>query len=101
MRTFAGPDGTPWGVELILPGASNALVYFRHPDARSARLDRYGWYLHQGPEARNVTARLDPQQVLEKITDGELAGLFRRSMPVSSDRSLVGAAAGRGEPAPR
>jgi hypothetical protein len=83
MRTFASPDGTTWGVEVALPGSSNAMVVFRHPDARTSRRDRYNWFISSAPEARSVTSRLSPARVLDQIDDALLARLFSRSMPVS------------------
>ena len=83
MKVYEAPDGTRWGVEVTLPGSSNALVYFHHPDGRTARRDRYAWYIGHGPEARSVTARLSPEKVLAALTDEDIARLFRRSMPIS------------------
>ena len=83
-RTFRAPDGVIWGVEIDLPGSSNAMILFRHPDRKSARLDRYNWVISSGPEARSVTSRLDPPRVLEGLDDAEIAQLFRRSMRISS-----------------
>jgi hypothetical protein len=83
MRAFAGPDGTTWGVDVMLPGSSNAMVVFRHPDAATSRRDRYNWFISTGPEARSVTSRLSPQRVLDQIDDATLTRLFQRSMPVS------------------
>ncbi len=83
MKTFKSPDGTTWTVNVQSPGSSNAVVYFRHPDGASSRLDRYNWFISQGPEARSVTSRLEPERVLEKLDDATIAALFRRSMPVS------------------
>ena len=40
MKTFKSPDGIEWKVETALPGSSNVMVVFRHPDGRSSRLDR-------------------------------------------------------------
>jgi hypothetical protein len=87
MRPFSGPDGTRWGVEVQLPGASNALVVFHHPAGRTARLDRYAWHLWHGPEARSVTSNLSARQVLDSLSDAEIAALFRRSMPISAGRT--------------
>ena len=87
MRAFTGPNGTNWGVEVQNPGASNAVVVFRHPDGRTARLDRYAWYITRGPESQNVTGRLNKRAVLDSLGDADLQRLFRRSMPVSTDRS--------------
>ena len=83
MTTFRSPDGVLWAVSVELPGASNAMVKFRHPDGRTSQLDRYAWYISDGPEARSVTARLSPKRVAESLDDAEIARLFRRSMPVS------------------
>jgi hypothetical protein len=83
MRTYNAADGTVWGVEVVLPGSSNAMVVFRHPDGETSRLDQYNWYISKGPEARSVTSRLSPKKVLDEIDDVALDRLFRRSMPVS------------------
>jgi hypothetical protein len=84
MRVFESSDGIRWGVEVILPGASNALVVFHHPDGGTARLDRYAHYNADRPEARDVTARLSAAKVLESLSDGDLRRLFRRSMRISA-----------------
>ena len=68
------------------PGASNAIVVFRHPDGSAANRDRYAWFINRGPEARSVTARLTEQQVLDAISDADVARLFRRSMPITTGR---------------
>jgi hypothetical protein len=91
MREFTAPNGIPWGVEVRTPGASNATVVFRHPDGRTSRLDRYAWYVWPGAESRDVTARVSPRDVLEKLTDADLARLFRRSMPISADSPATSA----------
>lgn len=83
MRTYSAPDGAVWGVEVGVPGSSNAMVIFRHPDRRTGRHDRYNWFISKDPEARSVTSRLDPERVLKQIDDVALARLFSRSMPVS------------------
>lgn len=87
MRAFTGPDSTMWGVEVQNPGASNAVVLFRHLDGQTARLDRYAWYITRGSESQNVTGRLNKRAVLDSLGDADLQRLFRRSMPVSTDRS--------------
>ena len=89
MRNFISPDGVVWGVAIDLPGASNAMILFRHPNGRSSRLDRYNWFLSHGPEARSVTARLSPAKVLDSLSDEDVARLFRRSMPISRPDSLL------------
>ena len=79
-RIFQSADGTSWDVAVQLPGASNAMVVFRYPG--SSHLDRYAWYLTNGPEARNVTARLPASTVMEALDEPTLKRLFRRSMPI-------------------
>lgn len=82
MLTYRDPDGVAYSVEVNNPASSNAVVYFRHPDGRFARLDRYNWYISHGPEARSVTSRLDPKLVEQSLDQQTLTRLFRRSMPV-------------------
>jgi hypothetical protein len=96
MRTHRAPDGVVWGVEVGLPGSSNAMVIFRHPDRRSSSFDRYNWYISKGPEARSVTSRLTPSRVLDEIDDPSLGRLFSRSMPVSRQPSEPNLALGLG-----
>lgn len=83
MKSFTAPDGVIWGVTVQSPSSSNAMIMFRHPDGRTSRLDRYNWVINQGPEARSVTARLVPDQVLEQLNDASITRLFARSMAVS------------------
>jgi hypothetical protein len=101
MKEFRSPDGIAWKVDAVLPGSSNAMVLFRHPDGESARLDRYNWFISRGPEARSVTSRLSPERVMEQLDETAIARLFARSMPVSRPAhephlslGLGGAAAG-------
>ncbi len=89
MKTYQSADGTTWNVIVQSPGSSNAMVVFRHPDGQSSRLDRYNWYISNGPESRSVTSRLVPYKVLEHLNATELAALFRRSMPVSRPDPLA------------
>ena len=77
-------DGVRWGVEVMLPGASHAMIVFRHPNGRTSRLDRYAWRNIDGPEARNVTARLDSDDILERLTEDDFAVHFRRSMRIAA-----------------
>jgi hypothetical protein len=83
MKSFTAPDGTTWSVKVQSPGSSNAVILFRHPNGASSRLDRYNWVISQGPEARSVTARLDPEKVLQGLDSKTIGRLFARSMPVS------------------
>lgn len=84
LKEFRSPDGTQWRVGVQAPGSSNAMVVFYHPGGGTARRDRYSWHNTTGPEARDVSARLVPAQVLEALTDGDLALLYRRSMAIST-----------------
>jgi hypothetical protein len=81
--TYQSPDGVLWRVTVDLPGSSNAMVVFRHPDGASSRKDRYNWYISRGPEARSVTSRLSKEKVLAALDQATLAHLFRRSMRIS------------------
>lgn len=83
MKKFASPDGIQWTVEIILPGSSNAMIFFRHPDGGSSQQDRYNWVLTQGPEARSVTGRVAPRKVLDNLAEADIAMLYQRSMPVT------------------
>ncbi len=89
MKTYRSPDGVVWDVDVDLPGASNAMVIFRHPGGQSTRQDRYSWYISHGPEARSVTARLSKQKVLEQLDDETIERLFRRSMRISRPDPLI------------
>lgn len=90
MRTFQAPDGVEWGVEVKLPGSSHAMIVFRRPGGRTARHDRYAWRNIDGPEAKNVTAHLDPDEILERLSEDDLALHFRRSMRISAADSPLG-----------
>jgi len=89
IKPFRSPDGTNWGVEIQVPGASNAMVVFHHPAGKTSRLDRYAWEIWTGPESRNVTSRVSRQKVMDSLTDEKLQLLFRKSMPISNPRPLV------------
>ena len=82
-KMYRSPDGTEWNVQVQMPGSSNAMVLFRHPDGSSSHRDRYNWYISTGPEARSVTTRLSPEAVLQQLDPAQLATLFSRSIPVS------------------
>ena len=83
-RAFTAPDGTTWGVEVRTPSASNAMIVFVHPDPQSSMRNRYAWWLSAGPESRDVQARMTPKHVMSSLTDTDIAALFKRSMPISS-----------------
>jgi hypothetical protein len=63
------------------------MVLFHHPGGTTARLDRYSWLNARGPEANDPRARLNGKPLLERMNDVELAKLFRRSMPVHTERA--------------
>jgi hypothetical protein len=83
LKTWNAPDGIRWGVDVDLAGSSNAMVIFRHPAGASSRLDRYNWYISNGPEARSVTSHLSRSKVLESLSEEDLTKLYRRSMKIS------------------
>lgn len=83
-RAFDAPNGVTWGVEARSPGPSNVMIVFVHPDPNTTAYNRYAWWVLDTPAARDVTARLDPAQVLANLTDADLAALFKKSMPISS-----------------
>jgi hypothetical protein len=84
MRAFQSPDGVRWMVEVQLPGSSNAMVVFHHPNGLSTRQDRYAWYNANTPEAKSVTSHLDAAKIEQSFTEAQLALLFRRSMLISA-----------------
>jgi hypothetical protein len=96
MKSWRSPDGIDWLVDVDLPGSSNAMVLFRHPNGASARLDRYNWFLSNGPEARSVTSHLSKSKVLESLDDQAIARLYRRSMRISRPDPLLPAVASNG-----
>ncbi|MDQ6828512.1 MAG: hypothetical protein M3081_06550 [Gemmatimonadota bacterium] len=84
LRIFKAVDGVRWGVEITRPSANGCQVIFRYPSSATGRLDRYAWCTVQSPDAKNVTARLDEQSILDSLDDGKLALLFRRSAAISA-----------------
>jgi hypothetical protein len=96
MKTWRSSDGIQWAVEVDLPGSSNAMVIFRHPSGKSARLDRYNWFISNGPEARSVTSRLSSDKVMELLSEDALAQLYRRSMKISRPDPLLPGQASNG-----
>lgn len=86
MRAYQAPDGIQWGVDVKVPSYSDAMVVFRHPDGETARRDRYAWYNAHMAEATDPRSRLKPAAVLEALTDRDIATLFRRSMPIHTER---------------
>lgn len=82
MKSFETADGTRWGVEVQLPGASSANIVFHHPDPSTSRKDRYARLEWRGPEAADVVTRLDVVKVRAALNDATIAELFKRSMPI-------------------
>jgi len=68
------------------PSHSSALVLFAHPDGSTSKRDRYAWLNATTAEASDPRARLKPDAVLSTLDDQTLAKLFRRSMPVETER---------------
>ena len=95
-KTWRSPDGIEWLIDVDLAGSSNAMVIFRHPAGASSRLDRYNWFISNGPEARSVTSHLSKAKVLASPGDRELSALYRRSMRISRPDSLLPAPASNG-----
>ena len=89
IKPFLGPDGTNWGVEVQVPGASNAMIVFHHPGGKTARLDRYAWEIWSGPESLSVTSRVSVDKIMQQLTDEKLKLLFRQSMPISNEASRI------------
>jgi hypothetical protein len=82
MKPFETPDGTRWGVEVQLPGASSVNIVFHHPDPGTSRKDRYARLQWRGPDASDVTAHLSAAKVRAALSDAMMADLFSRSMPI-------------------
>ena len=89
MRVWQSPEGINWVIDVDLPGSSNAMVIFRHPGAANGRLDRYTWFISNGPEARSVTSRLSKDKIIEGLSDAELSRLYRRAMSISRPDPLM------------
>jgi hypothetical protein len=89
IKPFRGPDGTNWGVEVQVPGASNAMIVFHHPGGKTARLDRYAWEIWNGPESRSVTSRVSVEKIMQQLTEKRMGALFKQSMPISNEASRV------------
>ena len=82
MKPFQTADGTLWGVEVQLPGASSANIVFHHPDPATSRKDRYARFDWRGPGDALFNGRLPIAKVQAALSDALIAELFTRSMPV-------------------
>jgi len=96
MRVWQSPEGINWVIDVDLAGSSNAMVLFRHPGDKTGRLDKYNWFISNGPEARSVTSRLSTDKVLESLDDAAIARLYRRAMNISRPDPLLPKAASNG-----
>ncbi len=83
---FRGPDGTWWGVEVAMPSHSSAMVIFHHPTGETARLNRYAWVNARDAGAMDPSSVLSRDAVMRALDERALARIFRRSMPISTDR---------------
>jgi hypothetical protein len=86
MKPYRAPDGTWWGVEVRMPTHSSALLIFHHPTGDTARLNRYAWVNASSGVAQDPRGCLTPATVVAALDDRSMTRLFRRSMPISTDR---------------
>jgi hypothetical protein len=87
MREFQTPDGIRWNVVVQLPSHSSAMLVYQHPDGQSSKLDRYAWI--NSAQVTDPRERLSAKDVMERLTDADIARLFRRSMMVSANRDFA------------
>ena len=83
-REYQSPDGTRWRVLVKLPSHSSAMLVYQHP---SAKLDRYAWI--NSATTTDPRERLTAKDVMDRLTDADIARLFRRSMMVSWNRDFA------------
>ena len=83
---YRSPDDTLWGVEVVLPSHSGAMVIFHHPTGETARLNRYAWVNVRAAQAQDPREHLDQAAISASLGEREVARIFRRSSPISSDR---------------
>jgi hypothetical protein len=91
-REYQTPDGLRWKVLVKLPSHSSAMLVFEHPDGQSSKLDRYAWI--NSIRTTDPRERLSAKDVTERLTDADVARLFRRSMMVSANRDFAARTAG-------
>lgn len=87
MREYQSPDGIRWSVVVKLPSHSSAMLIYQHPDGQSSKLDRYAWI--NSATTTDPRDRLTAKDVMERLTDQDIARLFRRSMMVSWNRDFA------------
>lgn len=83
-REFQSPDGIRWNVLVKLPSHSSAMLLYQHP---VSKLDRYAWI--NSATTTDPRDRLTAKDVMERLTDADIARLFRRSMMVSWNRDFA------------
>jgi hypothetical protein len=86
VTPFRAGDGTLWGVEVRMPTHSGAMVIFHHPTGETARLNRYAWINAPKDTVQDPRSRLAAGDLTERLTEREMARLYRRSMPVETAR---------------
>ena len=67
-----------------LPSHSSAMLVYQHP---TSKLDRYAWI--NSVQTTDPRERLSARDVMERLTDDDVARLFRRSMMVSWNRDFA------------
>lgn len=93
IRAYKSPDGINWRVDVRLPSHSSAMLTFSHPDGESSKLDRYAWI--NSERVTDPRERLKAKDVLDQLSDDDIARLFRRSMMVSWNRDIATRELGR------
>ena len=86
-RQYQSPDGISWNVLVKLPSHSSAMLVYQHPDGQSSKLDRYAWI--NSATTTDPRESLTSKDVMDRLTDEEVARLFRRSMMVSYNRDFA------------
>lgn len=86
-RLYQSPDGIRWNVLVQLPSHSSAMLVYQHPDGQSSKLDRYAWI--NSATTTDPRERLTAKDVMDRLTDADIARLFRRSMMVSYNRDFA------------
>jgi hypothetical protein len=87
MREYKSPDGINWKVIVQLPSHSSAMLVYQHPDGQTSKLDRYAWI--NSMQVTDPRERLKAKDVMERLTEDDIARLFRRSMMVSANRDFA------------
>ena len=63
------------------------MLVYQHPDGQSSKLDRYAWI--NSATTTDPRESLTSKDVMDRLTDEEVARLFRRSMMVSANRDFT------------